>query len=566
MNNMNKIKQFSYSTIFSALVIAQSAAFADTNEQLTTKVNTHTAEITRLDDKIDNEVKRLDNKIGSGQQFSQMHIDSNSERITRLENTTPTGGDYTAQVIQNGEQINLNTEQMNSNTDQINLNTDQVNSNTDQVNSNTEQVNSNTGRINQNAKNINILNGNINTGATNAKLWYDDNGGKIEHNRLNIIDNATQTDENKKASENNKAGIDTLNSRVQINNDYNKEQDDKATANKLASKDNTDRIAVLENLSVGTGDANNEQVIKNASDIRKNTDIITDNITGIGHNADAINNLSNAAIEHDDKHEEDIRVLTETMSDHDIKHTEDITALENKDTVHSEDIALAQSGVKTNAGNVRSNKELIDSNAVTQGNRINNLSQTVVDNDRKQNDNFAYVYNETKKIKNELVSANAQIDENVNVIRNNTTAINDNRDSVNEVRTIANNNHDSINSNTNAISDNRDSVSEVRSIANNNYNSINSNTNAISDNSGRIQTNHKTAMQGIAVSMATKVILPDPGKKFRVNMGMASFNGESAIGITGAGRLNNSTALYFGLGTDLKGNNTGTQAGVSYQW
>ncbi len=82
----------------------------------------------------------------------------------------------------------------------------------------------------------------------------------------------------------------------------------------------------------------------------------------------------------------------------------------------------------------------------------------------------------------------------------------------------------------------------------------------------KLETLSDKAMHGIAISMATKVFLPDPGKKFRVNVGVAEYEGASALGISGSGRINNDTALYFGLGTDTAGEHTAVQAGASYQW
>ncbi len=73
-------------------------------------------------------------------------------------------------------------------------------------------------------------------------------------------------------------------------------------------------------------------------------------------------------------------------------------------------------------------------------------------------------------------------------------------------------------------------------------------------------------MKGIATAMAMDVLLPDPGRKFRVNVGGGFYDGESAIGITGAGRVNENVALYFGLGTDIDGDEVAAKVGASYQW
>jgi cytoskeletal protein CcmA (bactofilin family) len=73
---------------------------------------------------------------------------------------------------------------------------------------------------------------------------------------------------------------------------------------------------------------------------------------------------------------------------------------------------------------------------------------------------------------------------------------------------------------------------------------------------------------GIAISNAMEVFLPDPGKKFRMNIGGGYYNGESAIGITGSGRVgkDGATALYFGVGSGTSGGEVGGKVGVSFQW
>jgi len=78
--------------------------------------------------------------------------------------------------------------------------------------------------------------------------------------------------------------------------------------------------------------------------------------------------------------------------------------------------------------------------------------------------------------------------------------------------------------------------------------------------------NRDEARRGIAISNAMEVILPDPGKQFRVTVGGGHFSGENAIGITGAGRIDDQTALYFGIGTDIDGEEVGGKVGVSVQW
>ena len=71
---------------------------------------------------------------------------------------------------------------------------------------------------------------------------------------------------------------------------------------------------------------------------------------------------------------------------------------------------------------------------------------------------------------------------------------------------------------------------------------------------------------GAAIAAALDTLLPDPDKRFRVNLGGGYFNGESAIGLTGAGRINRDVAAYFGIGTDSGFNETAGKIGISYQW
>ena len=76
------------------------------------------------------------------------------------------------------------------------------------------------------------------------------------------------------------------------------------------------------------------------------------------------------------------------------------------------------------------------------------------------------------------------------------------------------------------------------------------------------------ARRGIAMANAMEVTMPDPGKKFRMNVGLGNYLGETAVGITGAYRLQNThndAVVYFGVGT--AGNSSfSAKAGVNWQW
>ena len=72
---------------------------------------------------------------------------------------------------------------------------------------------------------------------------------------------------------------------------------------------------------------------------------------------------------------------------------------------------------------------------------------------------------------------------------------------------------------------------------------------------------------GIAMANAMEVFLPDPGARFRLNVGMGTHGGMAAIGITGADRINEKgDALYIGAaGVPGHGGISG-KAGISLQW
>jgi len=74
------------------------------------------------------------------------------------------------------------------------------------------------------------------------------------------------------------------------------------------------------------------------------------------------------------------------------------------------------------------------------------------------------------------------------------------------------------------------------------------------------------ALSGIAISNSMTVLLPDPGKDFRLNIGGGWYAGREAIGITGAGRLTENTAVFLGIGTDTHKTQYGGKVGVSFQW
>ena len=62
------------------------------------------------------------------------------------------------------------------------------------------------------------------------------------------------------------------------------------------------------------------------------------------------------------------------------------------------------------------------------------------------------------------------------------------------------------------------------------------------------------------------VFMPDPGKTFRLNMGVGYYKNKTALGLTGSGRLTDHINLYIGAASDSSFEEVGGKAGVSFQW
>ncbi len=72
--------------------------------------------------------------------------------------------------------------------------------------------------------------------------------------------------------------------------------------------------------------------------------------------------------------------------------------------------------------------------------------------------------------------------------------------------------------------------------------------------------------RGVATSNAMQVLLPDPGKRFRLNLGAGYYMGETALGLTGSGRISDRVGFYFGIGGDTDFEELSGKAGISIQW
>jgi hypothetical protein len=167
----------------------------------------------------------------------------------------------------------------------------------------------------------------------------------------------------------------------------------------------------------------------------------------------------------------------------------------------------------------------------------------------------------------------AKIADNVSSITDNEAAIDVNSSSTAENKVAITDNVSSLTENAANIADNILSVADNASSITENEANIATNAMNIADNSGqihvlndRVEMLKEKAIRGIAISNAMQVFLPDPGKSFRINLGGGFYGGAQAIGFTGAGRISDDTAVYFGVGRDSNAKEVGGKVGVSFQW
>ena len=85
-------------------------------------------------------------------------------------------------------------------------------------------------------------------------------------------------------------------------------------------------------------------------------------------------------------------------------------------------------------------------------------------------------------------------------------------------------------------------------------------------NMGQLDAIEDGIYRGVAIANAMEVFLPDPGKKFRLNLGMGYYNDATAMGLPGSGRLTENIGIYIGAGSDSSFKEVGGKAGVSIQW
>ena len=77
---------------------------------------------------------------------------------------------------------------------------------------------------------------------------------------------------------------------------------------------------------------------------------------------------------------------------------------------------------------------------------------------------------------------------------------------------------------------------------------------------------NKHALKSAAISSATPVILPLQGKSSKLNIALGSYNGEYAIGLSGANRLNKYSSMFYSYGADLEGMATTSRVGLTFDW
>lgn len=99
-----------------------------------------------------------------------------------------------------------------------------------------------------------------------------------------------------------------------------------------------------------------------------------------------------------------------------------------------------------------------------------------------------------------------------------------------------------------------------------NETNIATNTTNIAVNAADIAALRGGLSSGLAMSNAMEVFLPDPGAQYRLTAGVGYHDGETAYGVTGAGRISGGTALYFGVATDSAFDTIAGKAGISWQW
>lgn len=74
------------------------------------------------------------------------------------------------------------------------------------------------------------------------------------------------------------------------------------------------------------------------------------------------------------------------------------------------------------------------------------------------------------------------------------------------------------------------------------------------------------ALEGAAIGMALPGTIVDPGKHFGVSAHLGTFEGQNALGVGGAFRLNDNVTFDGGVGVGLSYHTVGGRAGFNVSW
>ena len=282
--------------------------------------------------------------------------------------------------------------------------------------------------------------------------------------------------------------------------------------------------------------ANDRDIENNVNAIRSNANTINEHSTLLTAQGNAISNVGTAV----DANDKDI----ERINAQQVANVTNIKSIAEWGWARDTTLETHQTAIDQNAEDANTIKTVLDS--VSRGQTAN--AQTIQANKNAQDQ------------QNENIGS--AIGNNANWIQNNTAAINTNTAGIQS-------NAGGIKSNTNQINDLGAHVSGNTGRIRANTATIMQQSETLIQHSGRINKNtelSEQAIRGVAISAAMNVILPDPGKKFRLNAAVASFSGTKAIGFTGAGRINDNLAAHFGIGFDTDREDKIAAGGVSYQW
>ena len=71
---------------------------------------------------------------------------------------------------------------------------------------------------------------------------------------------------------------------------------------------------------------------------------------------------------------------------------------------------------------------------------------------------------------------------------------------------------------------------------------------------------------GIAMVAAMETFLPSQNKNYILNVGFGHYRNSTALGISFAGRINDSTTTYIGVASSIEGRMGAAKVGMNFQW